>query len=429
MSIPFSQTLHALDADAHGGRGRALLAGLVLLGLWLAWALLAEVPVLAASAAATVEPDQPPIVLAVPADGLVVAAAALAPGQRVRAGQALLVLDAGDLRARLAALRCHRAALAAEERSLAAQEAAARQALDETGRGRAAADGELAAAARQAADAAALAEQARERGQRLAAVGLLAAAEAARGRAEADQRSEGARAAALALAARSHQGLAALADRRAGLDRLAGERARLRGEIAALDGDAAGLAGEIGRRTLRAPAAGRLASLVPLAPGSRAAGGARLATLIAEGGPLRIRARFPAAAGAALRPGQRAWAHCAAGIASPAAALPAAVVTVAAPDGAAGANFADANDADANDAGTRAAGNALPPPSADAGSWEAILSLSPVTATATGAGALAAPTLPPRAGEPCRVEVEVARRTPAALLLGALRGAGTSNPW
>jgi multidrug resistance efflux pump len=389
MSIPFAQTLQALDADRRGGHLWALLAGASLLGAWLAWAVLAEVPVLATSTDAGVEPERPPIALVVPADGLVVAAPPLALGQRVRAGQTLLVLDAGDLRDRLAALRARRDAVAAEMSALADQEGAAHRAFDESDRGRAAADGELAAAARQAGSAAALAEQATARGQRLAAAGLLAAAEAARGQAEAEQRRAAAEAAALAFAARSHQGRAALADRRASLDRLAAERAALRGEIAVIDGDAAALAGEIARRTLRAPGAGRLAGFATVAPGSRALRGAHLGTLIAEGGPLHVRARFPPAAGAALRPGQRAWVHLPAGLTSPAAVLPATVASVA------------------------TVGNV------SNGGWEATLSLSLPAGAKPPASLL-------RPGEPCRVEVEVARLTPAVLLLGALHRDGAS---
>jgi hemolysin D len=386
VSLPFAETLRALDADRRSGLP-ALLPALVLLALWVAWALLARLPILAESTAATVEPQQPPIVLAAPADGLVAPSSALLSlGQDVLAGQALLRLDASDLNARLAALRARRRALLAEIAALAAQQTTARQALDQHDRGATATAGELAANARQSQTAALLADQIHARTQRLADAGLLSASDAARAQADADEHRQAATGATLAFAARAHQARAEHADRRASLDRLDGEAARLDQALAALDGDAATLAAEIALRTLRAPASGHLADLAPALPGSRVTRGTRLATLVPPSGSLRILALFPPTSATALRPAQRAWVHLAAGLASPAALLPATVATVAA---------------------------VAVSPHAGAG-YRAVLALS------TGAAARW-PQL--RAGQPCRVEVEVGRQTPAALLFAALRQA------
>ena len=383
MSLPFAETLRALDADRRTGLA-TLLPALVLLALWLAWAFLAKLPILAESTAATVEAQQPPIILTAPADGLVApSSGVLSLGQDVHAGQALLRLDASDLTSRLGALRARRRALLAEIAALAAQQATARQALDQHDRAAGATAGELAANAGQAQTAALLADQLHARTHRLAAAGLLSASDAARAQADADEHRQAATAATLALAARAHQARAEHADRRASLDRLDGDAARLDQALAALDGEAATLAAEIARRTLRAPATGRLADLAPALPGSRITRGTRFATLVPPSGSLRIVAVFPPTTATALRPAQRAWVHLAAGLAAPAALLPATVAAVA---------FSPR----------------------DGAGYRAVLAVS--------AGAAArSPQL--RAGQPCGVEVEVGRQTPAALLLAALRQA------
>jgi membrane fusion protein (multidrug efflux system) len=380
--LPYAATLRALDSDRSAWRVPALLMGAALLAAWLAWALGAEVAVSADSAAATIETVSPRWVLVAAADGIV-AARSMTQGERVRAGQLLVTLDDRDLRARLAALAERRGALVAEVQALADQQAAARRALDEDRRAQAAASGERDERTRQAASAAALADQVREREARLEAAGLLARADAARGRADAEQHRQAAAAATLAAAAGAGQGRAALADRTAAVGRLAGEAARLRGELAALGPERAGLEQAIAMRSLRAPAVGRLADVSGALPGAYVPRGSPLATLLPDAPP-RVVASFSAAVAAAVRPGQRAWVRLPAGPTSPGMVLPAAVSTVA-------------------------------PAARPGGSWEVDLALV----------ADVAARLPlARSGQPCQVEVLLARRSPAALAWAALRGAG-----
>jgi membrane fusion protein, multidrug efflux system len=383
--LPYAATLRALDSDRSAWRVPALLMGAALLAGWLAWALGSEVSVSADSAAATIETVSPRWVLVAAADGIL-AARSMTQGERVRAGQVLVTFDDRELRARLAALAERRGALVAEVKALADQQAAARRALDEDRRAQAAASGERDERTRQAASAAALADQVREREARLEAAGLLARADAARGRADAEQRRQAAAAAALAAAAGAGEGRAALADRTAAAGRLAGEVARLHGELAALGAERAGLVQAIGLRSLRAPMSGRLADVSAALPGSFVPRGTPLATLLPDA-PLRVVASFSAPAAAAVRRGQRAWVRLPAGPTSPPAVLPATVTSVA-------------------------------PAPRPGGSWEIDLALA---ADAGGRSPLA------RAGQPCQVEVELGRRTPAALALAALRGAAPGS--
>ena len=185
-------------------------------------------------------------------------------------------------------------------------------------------------------------------------------------------------------AAAERRGRAALADRDGAGARLAAELARLRGELAAVAGERAELEHEMERRSVRAPAAGRLVEVTAARPGAPVARGAVLATLVPDGG-LAVVARFAADAGAELRPGQRAWVRLAPGLgmAAPAARL-AAAVSVVTPAAAA---------------------------SGSVGGWEVRLAL---------VGDAAARWPPARPGVPCEVEVEVERATPARLAMGGL---------
>jgi multidrug resistance efflux pump len=405
MSFPFTSTLRALERDRRGWGLWTLAGAGLLLAAAAGGALGFEVSITAESASATLDPVAAAWVLRAPADG-VIAWRRMALGQRVRQGEALAAIGDRDLAARRAAAGARRSALLAETAAVGEQRAAAALALTEERRARAAARGEGAERRRQAAAAAALAREVRERESRLAASGLLAAADAARSRSAAEQQERAAAAATLAAEEGAQQGLAALADRRAAAARLAGELARLRGELAMLGAESAAVEAELAQRTLRAPAAGILAGVAPDPAGSRVARGAPLATLIA-GAPGRVEARFaPAAGGAgggggaggagpAIRPGQRAWVHLPAGPATAAAVLPA-VVAAAAP--------------------------ALPA-GRPGGAWEVVLTLrSDVPPALTRAWS----------GQPCQVEVELARATPAALLwraLGGQPGAAAAPPW
>jgi multidrug resistance efflux pump len=388
-SLPWSATLRSLEADRRGGRMPALAAAVVLAAAWAAWGVGAEVEVTVESGAAALEPRSARCVLSAPVEGIV-AARWLALGRHVEAGEVVARLDDGEPRVRLAAVAGRRAALLAAATAVAAERAAARRGAAEEGWAQVAAGGEREERAREAAAAAALATENGGREARLEAAGLLAHADAARGRAEAEQRRRAAAAAVQAAAAGAAAGRAALADRRAAAERLAGDAARLGGELAALAGEAAAIEQAMALRQVRAPVAGRLAEVTAARAGAFVARGTPLAVLVPDA-PLRVVASFGWPAAGALRPGQRAKVLLAAGATSRAAALPATVAAVA-------------------------------PAGRSGGGWEVQLEL------AAPAGRAAAGLALPRAGQPCRVEVEVARRTPVALALEALgRAAGAAG--
>ncbi|HEX6203403.1 MAG TPA: HlyD family efflux transporter periplasmic adaptor subunit [Thermoanaerobaculia bacterium] len=386
MSRPFSRTLRWLETDRSGRPLVWLAGGLLLAAAWVAWLVLARVPVYAVSSAARLEVAAAARPVEAPVAGRVAEVRA-SLGQEVAAGEVLFVLDpealgerVGGQRERLAALERRRQALAAQaveaERALAAEEASAAAALAEA-RARVR---EAEAAARQAA-----AEV--DRLEQLAAAELASAADLERARAQAEQRREAV--AALGLAADRHaaEGRARVAGRRGEVDRLGQERAQVAAEAAAAGAELAESAAELGRRTVRAPVAGRIGELAAVPPGSRVEVGERLASVVPPG-PARAVAFFPPAeALGRIRPGQRARLRLAGFPAAQYGTLPATVTGVAAEVRA--------------DAGVRVE-----------------LALSP--------GAPAA--LPVEHGLPAVAEVEVERLSPAVLLLrttgGAVGGGG-----
>jgi membrane fusion protein, multidrug efflux system len=381
----YAATLRALESERRGGRVATLLAAGALLAAWVAWSLGAEVAVSAESVAATIAPAAAVRVLTAPAEGIL-ASRRLELGQRVRAGELLATIDSREQRVRLAALDERRAALDVEAAAIVAQQAAVRRALAEERSAEIDAAGERRQRAGEAAAAAAAAEEVRSRDAALVAAGLLARAVAARSRAEAEQRERAAAAAGLAAEAGTRRGRAALADRGAADSRLAGELSRLHGELAALAGERDAVARDLARRSLRAPVAGRLAEVTAPPPGALVARGAALAVLVPDS-PLTVVAGFEPPGGPRIQGGQRARVRLPAGPGFTAVALPATVIAVA-------------------------------PAPGRGGSWEVHL-------TILGDAAARSPLVRP--GGPCRVEVEIARDTPAGLVLAAL-GRGARAP-
>jgi membrane fusion protein (multidrug efflux system) len=178
------------------------------------------------------------------------------------------------------------------------------------------------------------------------------------------------------------EGRARVAGRRGELDRLRQERAQVTAEAATAGAALADLAAELGRRTVRAPVAGRVGELAAVPPGARVEAGERLASVVPPG-PARAVAFFPPAeALGRIRPGQPARLRLAGFPAAQYGTLPATVTGVAAEVRA--------------DAGVRVE-----------------LALSPG----------APPALPVEHGLPAVAEVEVERLSPAVLLLRTTGGA------
>lgn len=303
MHTPFSRTLRAVDAD--GPRGRAGAVAGLFLAAWAAWFGLARVTVWEGTDTARLEVDAAAWPLDAPVGGRVVRVAA-ALDQEVRAGDALLEIDAAEPRALLAETDARLGGLgeriAALEQGLAAE-------LDARDRAAAAADGERAEAAarvEEAEAAAALAAAQLARMEKLHADGALtdeARDVAVHGAAE---KRAAAVAAATALVRVDLERDRDASERAVRVEALRQQLADARGETAAAVAARERFAWDADRYVVRAPVDGRLGELAELHVGDLVSAGARVGAVVPPG-ELRVVAHFaPSDALGRVAPGQEA---------------------------------------------------------------------------------------------------------------------------
>jgi membrane fusion protein (multidrug efflux system) len=293
MSSPFSRSLRSLEAE--GGRGwvPAVVAAALFL-IWLAWFLLARVPLYETSTLARIEAADAAHPVDARADGRVIGVH-LTLGGRVAAGDVLVELEADaqrlaldEARARLAALQPEIVAIggeiAAEERAIADDQQAAAVARDEQR-----------AVIRESEAALGLADEEARRLGRLRDSGIIPELDDARARAEAARKRAAAEAATSALTRIERDERTRVSDRLVRIQRLRGTRSRLEGEVGSLTASLRRLEFEVERRLFRAPVAGRIAEAIDLKVGAVVEQGDRLASIVPDG-QLRIIAQFPPAA-------------------------------------------------------------------------------------------------------------------------------------
>lgn len=304
MASPFSRTLRSLASERSRGSLLGLSALVALLALWLLWFFTFEVPVYAASERARLEVESSGHSVAALNGGRIVEVRA-AVGQTVAAGDVLFVLDAeleerrlDEETARLGAARSEieslRAALATEARGLA--ELRASRAAAEEARARAEAAGA----------AAELAEDEAARSTRLSEDGLVSEMEQRRARSHARERGAEAEAARRSVERLETERRLEVRDRQARIDGIEREVTELEGLAETSSAIVRRLEEEIRRRSIRAPAAGRLAEVAKVRAGAVVAAGEQLATLI-PAAALAVAAGFqPSVAVARVRAGQPA---------------------------------------------------------------------------------------------------------------------------
>lgn len=305
MAAPFSRTTRALEHD-HGRTawwlwGLALAVGLA----WAGWFAFARVTVVEVSRRARLEVQQAAHAVSALQAGRV-ARQQLVIGREVQAGELLVQMDsaATDLRrqeeaARLTALPARMARLRDEVSALRAARGAELQASDAAAQ----------AAQARVSEVAAQAEFTREHGRRLSAAAdggsiaeidaLRSAAELRRQLASRDALAADERRLVQERVTRGHQA-------QARIDQLMGMLAALEGEAETLRSTVARLQVEIERHALRAPVAGVVAEVAPIAPGSYLAEGQKVATVVPRGQLLVVAEFAPATAMGRIRVGQPA---------------------------------------------------------------------------------------------------------------------------
>lgn len=282
------------------------LAGVAgLAALWAAWFLLAEVSVYAVSSEARLEVERAAYPVDAPVDGRLVAVHAVL-GRPVKEGELLFELDAEDSRRGLAEQTAAAEALASEIELLEGELETARQALTSSRREAGSARDEQRELVVAASAAAELARSEAERLERLHAEALVSDSALSQARSEARQKEA-------ALAALDHAGERLRLELVREEEERRGALERLRRELRSLQGERSVSAARVERARhqlelfyVRAPAAGRLAELADLKPGSWLGEGTKLATVVPDGGVRAVALFAPAQALGRVKPGQPA---------------------------------------------------------------------------------------------------------------------------
>lgn len=305
MSIAFNQSMLSLRSDGHGRTLAVLLAAALVLTVWLAWFLLARVPVYEVSDVARVEASDAAHAVEAPVDGRVIATH-LALGESVERGEVLIELDASALRLQQQEARARLAGITAQLGPMAAQIAAQERALLER---REASHAKVREADARVREAQVVAQQAgREAAstQQLGERGYASAAEVAEVQSRERERSAAANASRRALERAEAERRADETGLEAEIARLNQQKAQLEGQQAAETASLEVLAKQIDERTIRAPVTGRLGEIASLQPGSVVHAGDRLGAIVPSG-ELKVVAGFqPGHALGRLRPGQPA---------------------------------------------------------------------------------------------------------------------------
>ena len=298
MATRFSRTLRSVQADGFGLTTPLLAIALPLAGVWGAWMFIARVPVQVVSAHARVELERAVWAIETSVPGKL-AESRLELGQAVEKGDILARLDLTeqerDLSARRAQLESNKAQLAALETELEAEE----QALADAERSGASAARETAARQVEAELVATLARREYEMTAELRPEGYVSDLSVLRAETEM-RRAEGAVASFPATVEREkNERATAHSERLAALARLQRERQRLIGEREITSAQITELERSLERsleqQILRAPAAGVVAEVAPLAHSTYLAAGSRLGAIVTPA-DLHVVGEFPPAA-------------------------------------------------------------------------------------------------------------------------------------
>ena len=305
MSVPFSRTLRSLERDGPMIRGPFLLMLLLSVAGWLAWLVLARVPVLASTNRSRLEVSQEAHEVSSPASGIVVATS-VSLDALVLERDPLLTIDSSADKLKLGMERAREEGTLTQLARLREEISAVRASI---GPKRQAAMSEVSLARARHEEAL---EDAKMAGAELTllrplvSTGDAAPAEQQRAQSMAHRK----HIAALGLAHDVQRAVAAsiasMQDAEQRIVQLTREEARLTAIAAESKALTEATAHAIEQKTVRAPIAGRIGRVAPLTVGSYVTEGAHIATVVPPG-TLKVVAYFEAAiALGRIRPGQPA---------------------------------------------------------------------------------------------------------------------------
>lgn len=304
MAYPFERTLRSLNGYQSGTRVLLVVLGVLGIGGFVSWAVVARVPVMKVSSQGRIEPHNAVYRLEPPGAGRVVRSM-LNLDEAIKEGDLLIEFDTRTERLEL---EQSKATSVAQEQELAVihdqiankkEELAASNLVDEVAvREALEKEGELVPRRRLAAQRAELAQNSPS--------GSVSELEKLERLTDVDAVDHASKAQSLAIIRIRHEQAVRRQTLTAQLLGLKREELRVEGQMRELTAAIARLEYQIEKKHYRAPASGRLVDVVELGAGAFIAEGQRLGTILASDANVRVRARFPKEMVGMIQPGQTA---------------------------------------------------------------------------------------------------------------------------
>jgi membrane fusion protein (multidrug efflux system) len=305
MPSSFSRTFRSLEVESEGRTRAVLLGAALVLGAWTTWFVLARLAVYVSSDTAELEVARATDPVDAPVSGRVIQLD-VALDAVVKEGDVLAVLDSETQRLQLREAMAKAEGIAPQLEATRETLAAEERALGDVGQESHSAIDEARAKLKEAQVAAKMQSNEADRLEALRARGAVSEMEAVRARSLADQKVAQLAALRSEVMKLQHASNANSDDRRTRISGLQREASKLDADLAALRANIETIQHDIERRSIRAPASGRLGEIGNVRLGSVLKEGERIATIVASGN-LRVVAQFaPAAALGRVREGQHA---------------------------------------------------------------------------------------------------------------------------
>jgi len=305
MPIPFSRSLRAMRGHSLGRELAFYLIFSLNGAAWIAWLLFAKVSLYEVSRSARVEAQQRAHEVDAPFDSTI-QQIHLALGQRVKAGEALVKLEATPEELQLQEQTARANSKPTLLKSLKGEIAVSQEAVAFSKAARAASLQEAEAHLREAEAAAALSEAKAQKYEHLQADGIISQLDAMQQTAEARRNRAFEESLRKTLERIREESSREITDREARLAELQKQAAELRATQTIDEAEETRLRQEVARRTILAPDDGVIGEVTELRRGSFAAAGTRLATIIPDG-HLQVSGEFDTqTALGRIRPGQLA---------------------------------------------------------------------------------------------------------------------------
>lgn len=305
MSIAFSRSMRSLSVSGRSGSIWWLVFAVVMLGLWSVWAFTARVSLYEISSDARLEAEHAAHHVEAPVAGRVIANH-LSVGQQVRAGQVLVELDASTERLQLQEEQTQPAALGAQTVALRNEIASEEQALLQARQTAGKATEEARAQLREATAAAQFARTEAERLALLHKGGFISDLDLLRARSKAEEQEAVAERMRVAIDRLEQEHRTSERDRQVRIERLKGELTKIESQVSTGIATLRRMEHQVEMRQIQAPVTGRIGEVADLRVGAVINEGAKLGTIIPEGG-IRAVAYFPPqAALGRIQPGQPA---------------------------------------------------------------------------------------------------------------------------